>query len=485
MGKLFLEPSVVPDIVGNYETARDCFQEGNTNIAPAAVLLETPRTDEFLTNAEEISAFIQFLAFDYVSISEGCETFCQKLAYMAYRICKIEGEVDTKINYLIDRYPCLTTYLDYLRDYLNNGGTVSGFDDFNMGDYESWKNNFIDKKDDIFTALKNYNGDIDKLKEDLKKIFPNPDFGVIIDSLVDSLVASFELEANTPNTNKQNKFLGLGVSVVTMLTLVALASRGGLDINALKGLISPGASVGADNYFNFTDTALWTLNTPISLFLEHWAGNAAGPVTAAIIGLVIACADGEFDPQVFIEEAIPAVTGATVTTGLIALGCGAFFPVLMGLGVTVLGGMIIGDMMNCAGIDRIYDDWSEKEQEKYLYDTYGIDMDKLRFYKKVVDSDVFTLEEIEDIINDYFESDGVEVFDPRDPSNYNSWLLNICFNDSAAVSAPCGNAESYMSQVLLEHGVPMYFEDGTVNEYFYEALKDLVALREALYGGDY
>ncbi len=404
-----------------YSNAASAYSEGAGSANSAGNFLFNADANEYINKAggssDEMSSYLMILVANSTLIDSGHDVFAAKIAFLLYSL----GDIDESV------YSELSTYFDMIKKLSEED--LKKFDEINYAKYDKVKA-YIDDMNKNIDDYKNMT------KEELLKELGVDDEA--IKKLLETLGSTNVDESNFDMQSVLNAFIFIASSAFTK------------DV--------PGA--GADLYWMETDNRLWGACTPLASVCDKYLGGGYGGVVASLtIGSLIALqglVNGEDMSKVtekFFEEGVAAATGATLaaavssllldtgityaagyaaTYGLIDAGAGAIMASVGGLaafslasgGIAVVAaalGVVVTTVTSKfihavnyypGDVPKNFEAWDEEKQAKYLKEQYGIDMTKIKVTKGVADSDYFTNEQKEEIIN-YFSGK----YNDEEPSN--------------------------------------------------------------------
>ena len=384
--------TVYSDGLPNYSLAITNFGEGMEEALKSMVPLSVPGVDLYLENAIDMSSFLLDLTYQADTLLKGYEVFSDKIAYFLLYLKSIDDTLD------LNDYPELAQGINAIRSIMAQRGfdinDSDSIDSLLRLGYDEWlrlHTGIKSARDALLSEL----GDLTELDtEKLRELLLSKGLSQEeVDSLLDYL-DNFAV-SGADNTNK---IIGTGIAAVALI--YAMSNK---DAELASNL-------GGDQFWNWTDTPEWLLNTPLeALFKTLGSGNAAGALASFSIGTLIAFKDGEFDSETWMREAFPAIMGAVVGS---VVGGPVVLSALIGLSVTVIIGKLVEGFYEMpGGIPRDFDAWDENEKKDYIKKYTGIDLDKIEQLKVLADSGTYTEEEIKSIF-DYC----TDVDKAKDPS---------------------------------------------------------------------
>ena len=403
-----------------YSNAASAYSEGAASASSAGNFLFNADANKYINDeggsTDEMSSYLMLLVANSSLIDSGHDVFAAKIAFLLYSL----GDIDESV------YSELSTYFDMIKKLSEED--LKKFDEINYEKYDKARAYL----ESIKTNINNYKNMT--TEELLDKLGVDDE---AIKKLLETLGATNVDESNFDMQSVLDAFIFISSSVGT----------------------KDYAGAGADLYWMKTDNRLWGACTPLACVCDKYLGGSYGGVVASLtIGSLIALqglVNGEDMSKVtekFFEEGVAAATGATLaaavssllldtgityaagyaaTYGLLDAGAGAIMASVGGLAAFSLASGGIAIVAAALGVvattvtskfihavnyypgdvPKDFEAWDEEKQAKYLKEQYGIDMTKIKVTKGVADSDYFTNEQKEEIIN-YFSGKHIE-----EPSN--------------------------------------------------------------------
>ncbi len=369
--------TVYSDGLPNYSSAITNFGEGMEEALKSMVPLSVPGVDLYLENTIEMSSFLLDLTYQADTLLKGYEVFSDKIAYFLLYLKSIDDTLD------LNDYPELAQGINAIRSIMAQRGfdinDSDSIDSLLRLGYEEWlrlHTGIKSARDALLSEL----GDLTELDaEKIRELLLSKGLSQEeVDSLLDYL----------DNFTVDNTYRNIGTGIAAVALIFAIS----------KNNAAMASSVAGDQFWNWTDTPEWLLNTPLdALFKSFGSGNAAGALASFSIGTLIAFNDGEFDSETWMREAFPAIIGSIVGT---VAGGPVVLSALIGLSVTfVIGKLIEGFYEMPGGIPHDFDAWDENEKKDYIRKYTGIDLDKIEQLKVLADSGTYTEEEIKSIFD--------------------------------------------------------------------------------------